>query len=272
MAAQSLVRPSYDNPVDTFSRNVMGTLHVLEACRQTDSVEVIINVTSDKCYENQEWVWGYRESDPMGGHDPYSCSKGCSELVTSSYRRSFMQTDSGQPRQLASVRAGNVIGGGDWATDRIVPDIMRALTSDKSPEIRNPGAIRPWQHVLEPLHGYLILAQAMSRSPGLDEGWNFGPDDSNTVSVSDLYQRILKYWPSQVDFQLTTKQQPHEASLLKLDCSKAKARLGWRPLLSLDGTAEWTAEWYQAWHQQADPLKITLAQIRRYQALTELHP
>lgn len=269
LAAQSLVRPSYDDPVNTFSSNVMGTLHVLEACRQVDSVNAIINVTSDKCYENQEWVWGYRESDPMGGHDPYSCSKGCSELVTSSYRRSFMQNNNSHPRQLASVRAGNVIGGGDWATDRIVPDIMRAITRNQSPEIRNPAATRPWQHVLEPLHGYLVLAQAMYHSRGFDEGWNFGPDDSNTVTVADLYRRILEHWPDHVDFRLNTEEQPHEANALRLDCSKARTLLGWHPLLNLDETAAWTSEWYQAWHNKADPLDITLGQIRRYLVLTE---
>lgn len=270
LAAQSLVRPSYENPVETFSSNVMGTVHVLDACRLTDSVKTIINITSDKCYENREWVWGYRESDRMGGHDPYSCSKGCAELVTSSFRRSFLSSSAGNAdTRLASVRAGNVIGGGDWATDRIVPDIIRAISNGDSPEIRNPGAIRPWQHVLDPLHGYLLLAQAMVDQEGFDDGWNFGPDDDSTVTVAELFNKLLDHWPEAASYRLSEQKHPHEAAVLKLDCSKARTLLGWRPLLDLNSAVQWTAEWYLAWHQQDKLAEFTLRQIRRFQQLTE---
>lgn len=250
MAAQPLVRESYLDPVNTYATNVMGTVHLLEAVRQCDSVRSVVVVTTDKCYENQEWVWGYREEEPMGGYDPYSNSKGCAELVTSAYRSSFFNPhDFGKKHQvaLASARAGNVIGGGDYAKDRLIPDIIRAMQRNEQVLIRSPHAIRPWQHVLEPLCGYLTLAEHLfEKGTSFGEGWNFGPHDSDAQPVSWIVERLCAQWPGSKGFCLDENPQPHEASYLKLDISKAKRRLGWTPMwdlaIALRRIVEWNVE------------------------------
>lgn len=268
MAAQSLVRPSYSDPVTTYAVNVLGTVHLLEAVRETTGVRAVINVTSDKCYENREWVWGYRENEAMGGHDPYSSSKGCAELVTAAYRNSFfnLQRDGQDRVALASVRAGNVIGGGDWAEARLVPDIMRAIAHGQPVRIRNPQAIRPWQHVLEPLHGYLILAQNLYEQ-GADyaEGWNFGPNDDDGKPVQWIVERLVALWSEQARW-LPASNTPalHEAHTLKLDSSKARARLGWAPHWSLAETLDTIVEWYRGHEEGKDMRVLTLAQISNF--------
>lgn len=279
MAAQPLVRYSYQNPVETYATNVMGTVNLLECVRHTPSVRVAVVITTDKCYENREWVWGYRENEPMGGRDPYSSSKGCAELVTEAYRSSFFTAHSPDlaqpaairettPTGIASVRAGNVIGGGDWASDRLIPDIMRAIQTQQPVLIRNPHAIRPWQHVLEPLGGYLLLAERLWESGATyAEGWNFGPNDEDVKPVSWIVDYLTRRWGEGATWQLDGGDHPHEATYLKLDCSKAKARLGWHPRLSLETTLEWIVEFYQAYDQHQDMAKVVEAQILRYQAL-----
>lgn len=262
MAAQALVRSSYLNPVETFSTNVMGTVNLLESARHTDSVKVIVNVTSDKCYENKNWVWGYRESDPMGGHDPYSCSKGCAELVGSAYQRSFFQ-DRGIA--MASVRAGNAIGGGDWAQDRLIPDIFNALAQGKTVAIRNPKAVRPWQHVCEPLHGYLLLAERLwENGQEYAEGWNFGPVDNDFMPVSWIVDYICHKWGDNFPWQHDDTAHPHEAKYLKLDSSKARNKLGWRPKLNLRTALDLTVDWYRAYEAEADMRELTEKQIAIY--------
>lgn len=267
MAAQPLVRYSYANPIETYSTNVMGTVHLLEAARLTGSVRAIVNVTSDKCYENREWVWGYRENEPMGGYDPYSNSKGCAELVASAYRNSYFNPNNFATHgvALASARAGNVIGGGDWAEDRLIPDIMRAIVQGKPVGIRNPHAIRPWQHVLEPLSGYLMLAQKLwEDGAAYGEGWNFGPNDEDAKPVSWIVDRLTKTWGEGASWVLDSGDHPHEAHYLKLDCSKAKARLHWHPRWDLEEALQQIVEWYKALHGQNDMRDITLQQIRAY--------
>lgn len=232
LAAQPLVRQAYKHPIETYSTNVMGTVHLLEACHHTKSVKAIINVTTDKCYENREWHWGYRESEPMGGYDPYSNSKGCAELVTSAYRNSYFNPSKYAEHgiALASARAGNVIGGGDWAEDRLIPDFIRAISKGEEIKIRSPFAIRPWQHVLEPLTGYLILAvKLFTEGPQYAEAWNFGSDDRDAKSVEWITKSICELWSDGVSYRIDTTPHPHEATYLKLDCSKAKAELGWLP-------------------------------------------
>ncbi len=268
LAAQSLVRPSYDNPIDTLSVNIMGSANILEASRHTDSIESVVIVTSDKCYENNEWHWPYRETDKLGGHDPYSGSKSCTEIITQTYRRSFFNDNSRDRCQIATARAGNVIGGGDWAKDRIVPDIIRALSSGRAPVIRNPGATRPWQHVLDPLHGYLMLAEKLTMSQGYDQAWNFGPDASCSITVSELCNKFMAFWPDMERPDHSTTSGPHEANHLMLDASMARQRLGWRPVLHLDETIEWTAEWYQAWHKGYDIQNLTYKQIDTFMDLS----
>ncbi len=256
MAAQALVRESYSTPVETFNTNVMGTAHVLEAARGADSVGAVVVVTSDKCYENREWVWGYRESDAMGGHDPYSASKGCAELVTTSYRRSF-----GDRLPVASARAGNVIGGGDWADDRLIPDMVRAIEAGRPVEIRNPAAIRPWQHVLEPLSGYMMLAERVFEDGDRFAGaWNFGPAIGDTQPVSALVERLSRNFDA-LEWNVDTGEHPHEAHFLKLDISKAVSELGYRPRVSLKTALDWTAEWYQAYFDGQAMLDVTRRQI-----------
>lgn len=262
LAAQPLVRLSYEQPVETYATNVMGTVHVLEAARRCECLRAIVNVTTDKCYENREWVWGYREDEAMGGHDPYSSSKGCAELVTAAYRRSFMATGH---TALASARAGNVIGGGDWAADRLLPDILRACGRDEPVQIRNPHATRPWQHVLEPLGGYLVLAERLhEQGQAVAEGWNFGPRDGDVQPVQWIVERMVAQWGGSARWQLSEGDHPHEASYLKLDISKARARLGWQPRWSLATALTRIVSWHQAWLAGADMQALCLQQIHEY--------
>lgn len=265
MAAQSLVRYSYQNPVETYSTNVMGTVHVLEAVRQTSSVKAVVVITSDKCYENREWVWGYRENEAMGGYDPYSNSKGCAELVTAAYRQSFFNK-AGHIVAVASARAGNVIGGGDWAADRLIPDMVRAVSENRPVLIRNPNAIRPWQHVLEPLSGYLQLAQKLYEE-GADyaEGWNFGPSDDDAKPVQWIVERYTQLWGEGASWVLDQAEHPHEAHYLKLDCSKARMRLNWQPKWSLAHALENITAWHKAHHQGKNMREFSLRQIAAYQ-------
>ncbi|HEY1854805.1 MAG TPA: CDP-glucose 4,6-dehydratase [Solirubrobacterales bacterium] len=264
MAAQPMVRRSFAEPRATYETNVMGTVNLLEAVRSAAGVRVVVNVTSDKCYENREWDWGYRENEPMGGHDPYSSSKGASELVTSAYRRSFFDDPDG-PR-LASARAGNVIGGGDWGEDRLVPDAMRAALARETVHVRNPNAIRPWQHVLNPLSGYLVLAQALWSDPAHAGGWNFGPADEEARPVGWLLERLAELWPERVEWTPDPGPHPHEAHYLKLDSSLARARLGWRPVAPLDEALAATADWYRRFEAGADMRQVTQDQLRRFGA------
>ncbi|MDD1508252.1 CDP-glucose 4,6-dehydratase [Pseudomonas sp. CNPSo 3701] len=263
MAAQPLVRLSYREPVATYATNVMGTVHVLEAARQCVNLKAIVNVTTDKCYENREWVWGYRENEPMGGHDPYSNSKGCSELVTAAYRSSFFSAPDNAA--LASARAGNVIGGGDWAEDRLIPDILRAFEKRQPVTIRNPLATRPWQHVLEPLSGYLILAERLyTKGQAYADGWNFGPRDEDVQPVTWILNHMTERWGTGACWQLDTNLQPHEAQLLKLDISKAATKLEWQPRWSLAHALDCIVDWHQAWLRGEDMRQKTLQQIHYY--------
>ena len=267
MAAQPLVRYSYVAPVETYATNVMGTVHLLEAVRQTPTVRAVVNVTSDKCYENREWVWGYRENEAMGGYDPYSSSKGCAELVASAYRNSFFnpQDYAKHGVAVASARAGNVIGGGDWAEDRLIPDIMRAIVQSTPVSIRNPHAIRPWQHVLEPLSGYLVLAQKLyQEGVAYAEGWNFGPNDADAKPVQWIVAQLTQHWGEGASWVLDDGDHPHEAHYLKLDCSKAKARLDWQPRWSLNEALEKIIAWHKAEVQGEDMNAKTLAQIAEF--------
>lgn len=242
LAAQSLVRRSYREPAETFDTNVMGLVHLFEAVRATDSVQAMVIVTSDKCYENREIVHRYREDEAMGGYDPYSASKGCAELVTSAYRRSFLAS---ADVRVASARAGNVVGGGDWSTDRLVPDLMRGAHEGKVVALRHPEAVRPWQHVLEPLRGYLTLARALVERTDVSEGWNFGPVARDTVAVEEVVRLLAAHWPRVRTTIDRPADAPHEAGLLSLDADKAAQRLGWEPVLGLDECMEWTANWYR---------------------------
>jgi CDP-glucose 4,6-dehydratase len=267
MAAQPLVRQSYAEPVETYATNVMGTVHLLEAVRRTPSVRAVVNVTTDKCYENREWAWGYREDEPMGGHDPYSNSKGCSELVTAAYRRSFFADGR---VALASARAGNVIGGGDWATDRLVPDILRAFERGEPVRIRNPHSTRPWQHVLEPLSGYLLLAERLVLHGSVDaEGFNFGPHDDDARPVQWIVERMAARWDGGAKWTFDAGDRPHEAHYLKLDISKARHRLGWRPRWRLDEALGRIEEWHRAWLANADMRSMCLRQIDDYTNSTQ---
>ncbi|HDL07991.1 MAG TPA: CDP-glucose 4,6-dehydratase [Desulfobacteraceae bacterium] len=268
MAAQALVRYSYNNPVDTYSTNIMGTVNILEAVRNTGIVRIVVNITSDKCYENKEWLWGYRENESMGGYDPYSSSKGCAELVTSAYRQSYFSDNNPSDKSVmvATTRAGNVIGGGDWAQDRLVPDIMNAIIENRSPVIRYPNAVRPWQHVLEPLRGYLMLAEKLwNQGKKYAGAWNFGPDDAQPVSwVAD---HLANLWGVGSRWKTDMIQNPHEAAYLKLDCSKAKSLLGWSSKLDLLTALEWINKWYKAYVENKDMRKVTEDEIIRYEAL-----
>jgi CDP-glucose 4,6-dehydratase len=272
LAAQSLVRPSYLSPVETYETNVMGTVNVLEAARQAGNVGAIVIVTSDKCYENQEWVWGYREQEPMGGYDPYSSSKGCAELVASAYRRSFFNRSNGNSADMtaiASARAGNVIGGGDWSEDRLVPDIMRAMMSGEKIVIRNPDAIRPWQHVLDPLAGYLLLAEKLCGDDATHyaEAWNFGPHEQDAKSVKWIVERLTIAWGAGASWELDGRcDNPHEAHYLKLDCSKAKMKLGWSPRWNIEQALGATAAWYKGYQAKQNIRNLTIEQINDYQA------
>ena len=268
MAAQPLVRYSYANPVETYATNVMGTVHVLESIRTLDCVRAAVIVTTDKCYENKEWPWGYRENEPMGGYDPYSNSKGCAELVTSAYRQSYFSPEKHTQHRvaIASARAGNVIGGGDWSEDRLIPDAIKAFEAKEPLIIRNPLATRPWQHVLEPLSGYLVLAQALYQEGAkFDSGWNFGPRDEDARSVQEVINLLIKNWGSLASWQQDQSGQPHEAHSLKLDCSKAHQYLGWIPQWSLELAVEKITQWQQAYQKQSNMHEISLSQIASYQ-------
>ncbi len=247
LAAQALVRYSYDNPVETFATNVMGTINLFEAVKKTKSVKAIVNITSDKCYENKEWIWGYRENDPMGGYDPYSASKGCAELVTASYQRSFFNENN---VLLASGRAGNVIGGGDWSLDRLIPDMVKAAGKDDTVVIRNPLATRPWQHVLEPLSGYLLLGKKLLEGKKkFAEGWNFGPELKNNVAVGEIVEKSTSFWKKIVYKEGSNLEEHHEANLLMLDCSKANKILKWLPVWDLEMTLNKTISWYRSFYE-----------------------
>jgi len=262
MAAQPLVRLSYSEPIETYDTNVMGTVKVLEAARSCSNLKSIVSVTTDKCYENREWVWGYREDEPMGGYDPYSSSKGCAELVTSAYRRSFMQE---QGIGLASARAGNVIGGGDWAHDRLIPDILRAFEKSTPVIVRNPKSTRPWQHVLEPLSGYLMLAERLYDTPkDYAEGWNFGPHGDDVKPVDWILDRMVAQWGGGASWELDDASHPHEAGFLKLDISKAKAKLLWKPTWHLNETLERIIRWHQSWINQDDMQAVCVNEIYQY--------
>jgi CDP-glucose 4,6-dehydratase len=267
MAAQPLVRYSYDNPVETYSTNVMGTVHVLEAVRACESVKAVIVVTSDKCYENKGWLWGYRETDSIGGYDPYSNSKGCTELVVSAYCQSFFPEHAflSHGVGIATGRAGNVIGGGDWSSDRLIPDAIKAFRANKPLMIRNPKAVRPWQHVLEPLSGYLVLAQSLyEHGASFNGGWNFGPRDVDMRSVREVIDLLIKQWGHSAAWLQDGQEQPHEAHLLKLDCTKARQLLGWKSVWSLEESVKSTLNWHHAFWSEEDMLETSLSQIQSY--------
>ncbi|MBE9057474.1 CDP-glucose 4,6-dehydratase [Sphaerospermopsis sp. LEGE 08334] len=271
LAAQPLVRESYHHPVDTYAVNVMGTVNVLEAVRTVSSVRAVVSVTSDKCYENREWVWGYRETDPMGGNDPYSSSKGCAELVTTAYRQSFFNPiDYAQHKvAIASARAGNVIGGGDWAKDRLIPDILRAWLVGEEVVIRNPQAVRPWQHVLEPLHGYLMLAEKLFTEGCIyGGGWNFGPNESGVKTVAWILEQLKQLWGNDASWIQDSRFQPHEANYLTLDCSKARNQLDWEAQLDLKTALAWIVDWNKAWQQGYDMKEKTQEQIQNFMQLS----
>ena len=267
MAAQPLVRYSYVNPVETYATNVMGTVHLFEAVRKAGSVKAVVNITTDKCYENREWEWGYRENEPMGGYDPYSNSKGCAELVTSAYRLSFFNPVdySKHGVALASVRAGNVIGGGDWAQDRLIPDIISAFSEGRPVVIRNPHAVRPWQHVLEPLRGYVTLAERLYNDGAqFAEGWNFGPNDNDARPVEWIVNQLAEQWGEGATWSVDKGEHPHEATYLKLDISKAKSRLEWSPVLDLTQSLGMIVDWYRRHKSKEDMRQVVLDQIKKY--------
>ena len=271
LAAQSLVRLSYKEPRLTYETNVMGTVNILEAIRKSKSVRAAVIITSDKCYENKEWIYGYRENDPVGGYDPYSSSKGCAELVISAYRRSFLNSINQNDHKIAisSARAGNVIGGGDWREDRLIPDCIKSLSENKPIIIRNPDAIRPWQHVLEPLSGYLLLGAKMYEDGAKYNGaWNFGPPDSDLITVEEITKKIVSYWGSGKYKNEISIKNPHEAKLLKLDCSKARSVLSWYPVYDIDEALSKTVGWYKMFYDETGEdnlFEYTIKQIREYE-------
>ncbi len=263
LAAQPIVLLSIEDPVGTFATNIMGTVHVLDAIRRAPSVRAAVIVTSDKCYENTGSEWPYREIDPMGGKDPYSASKGAAELATAAYRRTYFS----ERVAVATARAGNVIGGGDWSRDRIVPDIVRALVDGREPVLRFPAAVRPWQHVLDALSGYVLLAERLQTDRGAATGWNFGPSEESIRTVADVTGRFLETWGAQQRHVLEGNGARHEAATLLLDSSRARSRLAWRPRLTFDDAIAWSAEWYRGWHDGADPQAVTAEQLVRYDAV-----
>lgn len=268
MAAQPLVRYSYENPIETYSTNVMGTVNMLESVRQSRSVRAVVSITSDKCYENKEWLWGYRENERLGGHDPYSSSKGCAELVIAAYRDSYFPPKEYQQHRVAvaSTRAGNVIGGGDWAKDRLIPDIMTAIMENRPVIIRSPNATRPWQHVLEPLNGYLCLAEHLwTHGPRFAQAWNFGPSSGDAKPVSWIVEYLTRLWGEGARWELDSADHPHENTYLKLDCSKARSLLRWAPKLRLPMTLEWIVEWYRGYQQNKDIRRLTEEQVARFE-------
>ncbi len=270
MAAQSVVRRGYEDPIETYSSNVMGTVHLFEAVRQLQHPCVVVNVTSDKCYENHEWVWGYRENEPLGGHDPYSNSKGCAELVTSAYRHSFFPPDSFRQHgvAVASTRAGNAIGGGDWTSHQLIPDLMRAFIAGRPCLIRNPLSIRPWQFVLEPLRGYLMLAERLMEDPAqFSSAWNFGPVETDAKPVSWIADHVARSWGDGASWSQDAAVHPQESHFLKLDASKARTYLGWNPVLPLHEALSWIVEWYRGFEAGSDVGRVTRSQIESYEAL-----
>jgi CDP-glucose 4,6-dehydratase len=273
LAAQSLVRLSYREPVATYATNVMGTVHVLAAAQAAATVRAVVVVTSDKCYENHEWLWAYREDEPLGGHDPYSSSKACAELVTAAWRRSFCAPGGARQLGIASARAGNVFGGGDWAEDRLVPDCVRALASGRPIGIRNPRSTRPWQHVLDPLCGYLMLAERLWSEPEIyGEAWNFGPPEDDIRPVAWIASRIVRLWGDGARWEAISGDARHEATLLKVDAAKARARLGWSRRLPLDIGLDWTVEWYRAYSHGETARALTEHQIARFDNLSPATP
>lgn len=269
IAAQPLVRYSYSHPLETYATNVMGTAHVLDAVRNTPGVRAVVVVTTDKCYENREWVWAYRENEAMGGYDPYSSSKGCAELVTAAYRQSYFSPErySDHGVALATARAGNVIGGGDWSSDRLIPDAIRAFEANQPLMIRNPLATRPWQHVLEPLAGYLVLAQALYEyGPRFNGGWNFGPKADDARTVETVINALAALWPHPVQWVQDPSEHPHEAHYLQLDCAKAQQELHWRPRWNLEEALIYIRDWYLAAARKVDLRELSLSQIARYQS------
>jgi len=272
MAAQSVVRRGYEDPIETYSTNVMGTVHLLEALRQLEQPCVVVNITSDKCYENKEWPWGYRENDPLGGHDPYSNSKACAELVTSAFCDSyFHRVGSGGVRiAVASGRAGNVIGGGDWTRDQLIPDLVRSFLDNRPCLIRNPSAIRPWQFVLEPLRGYLMLVERLAEDPSrFASAWNFGPVDTDARPVSWIADEVARSWGNHASWIHDSAMHPREAHFLKLDASKARVCLDWQPMLPLSQALDWIVEWYRAFQAGTNLRRVTRAQIERYEKLLQ---
>jgi CDP-glucose 4,6-dehydratase len=267
LAAQALVLTAIVDPIATFATNVMGTAHLLDAVRRAPSVEAVVVVTSDKCYENVGWEWPYRENDPMGGKDPYSSSKGCAELVTSAFRRTYFNTGA----RVASARAGNVIGGGDWSRDRIIPDIARALSGDRDPVLRFPNAVRPWQHVLDAVAGYTLLAERLMEGEDVTTGWNFGPDESSACTAAEVAERFMTAWGRRPSYRIETAGAEHEAQFLRLDSSLARGILGWSSQLALDDAIQWTATWYREWHDGGDLRALTSSQLARYAALATAH-
>lgn len=268
MAAQALVKQSYHDPVGTYSTNVMGTVNLLEAVRVTSGVRAVVNITTDKCYENKEWAWGYREIDSLGGYDPYSNSKGCAEMVTAAYRNSYFNPLQYQNHgvAIATVRAGNVIGGGDWSVDRLIPDILTSFEKKQAVQIRNPNAIRPWQHVLEPLRGYMMLAQRLVEiGPAFGDGWNFGPSEEDARSVEWIVKQMADRWGDGAHWQIDQREHPHEANYLKLDISKARSQLLWEPKLRLTEAIDLVIQWTKEFIGNADMREVTMQQIHKYQ-------
>jgi CDP-glucose 4,6-dehydratase len=270
LAAQPLVRHSYADPLGTYATNVMGTAHVLEAVRKTPSVRAVVCVTTDKCYQNQEWVWPYRESDPLGGFDPYSSSKACAEIVSAAYRSSFFHLEPPQSHQvaLATARAGNVIGGGDWSDDRLIPDLIRGFQAGQPVPIRRPKAVRPWQHVLEPLHGYILLAERLLKNHSqFASSFNFGPADGDAWPVERIATELASMWGDGASWLCDSDSGVHEAGYLRLDSSRARTELGWQPQLDIESALDWTMSWYRTWHEGGDMLRATREQIAKYEAL-----
>lgn len=264
LAAQSLVRRSYRQPVDTYTTNVIGTINILEAVRRVDSVKAVVVITTDKVYENKEWLWAYRENETLGGFDPYSNSKACAELAVAAYRNSFFAESE---TLIATARAGNVIGGGDWSEDRLLPDVFRSLVFGEKLTIRNPHSIRPWQHTLEPLSGYMLLAEKLyAGEKDFASAWNFGPNEDDSKAVGWVLNEIKRIWADTVNWEIAEGIQPHEANLLKLDSAKAKNKLGWRPKLNLSESLELTADWYKAFKNKNDLKAVTQKQIEFYQS------